>query len=371
MPRPQIIVNVTAALPRRGAATATGTAFFAFAGATGPLDPVRCLSAADAETAGAPANIVRWVGDALTEGAPEVIIVRAADTDAVAGISEAEWTVALGKFTDGFGPGQVAIPGEDDAAAHAALLAHAETTGRTVLLDGAADATATALTTIATGVAAAAGANRAGLAAPWVTVPAPAGTTRDVPGSVIAAGLAAHGDAVVGHANNAPAGDQGRGAGIVNHGTDVTTHFTTAELDTLHDAGVSVIRQMYGKPTLYGWRSVSSDERFRQLNAGRMSMQLGAGIHAAAEQFLFRQIDGRGRLFAELEGTLRGYLLPLWNADALYGETADDAFDVEVAGVNTPETIAAGELHAAVEVALTPHTERVVIDVVTSIAQGA
>lgn len=370
MSRPQIIVNVTGALPRRGAPTATGTAFFAFAGAAGPTDPVRCFSAADAEAAAAPANIVSWVGDALTEGAPEVIIVRADAIDPAA-VTEAEWTAALGKFTDGFGAGQVAIPGEDDAAAHAALLAHAAAAGRTVLLDGAVDATADALTTIATGVAASAGATRAGLVAPWVTVPAPAGTTRDVPGSVIAAGLAARGDATVGHANNAPAGDQGRGAGVVNHGTAVTTSFTTTELDDLHDAGVSVIRQMYGKPTLYGWRSLSDDDRFRQLNAGRMSMQLGTGIHSAAEQFLFRQIDGQGRLFAELEGALRGYLLPLWNADALYGATAEEAFDVEVAGVNTPATIAAGELHAAVEVALTPHTERVVIDVVTSIAQGA
>lgn len=373
MPRPQIIVNVTAALPRRGAATATGTAFFAFLGGTGPTAPVRCLSAADATAAGAPADIVNWVGDALTEGAPEVVIVQVATADTVAPIepTQAEWETGLAKFTDGYGPGQVAIPGVAQAAAHAALLTHATGTGRTVLLDAAVDATATALTTTASGLAASAGANRAGLVAPWVTVPAPAGATRDVPGSVIAAGLAARGDATVGHANNAPAGDQGRGAGIVNHGVDVTTSFTTAELDSLHDAGVSIIRQMYGKPTLYGWRSLSDDDRFRQLNAGRMSMQLGTGIHSAAEQFLFRQIDGQGRLFAELEGALRGYLLPLWNADALYGSTADEAFDVEVASVNTPTTIAAGELHAAVEVALTPHTERVVIDVVTSIAQGA
>ena len=370
MSRPQIIVNVTAALPRRGAPTATGTAFFAFAGATGPTDPLRCLSAQEAETAGAPANIVSWVGDALTEGAPEVVIVRAAAVDPVA-VTEAEWTAALGKFTDGFGPGQVLIPGVDDATAHAALIAHSAATGRTVLLDGAVDATATELTAIATGLAAADGAVRGGLIAPWVPVPAPANTTRDVPGSVMAAGLVARGDATVGHANNAPVFDQGRGAGVVNHGVGVTTAFTNAELDTLHDAGVSVIREVLGVPTLAGWVALSDDDRFHQLNAGRMSMQLGVGIQAAAGQFLGRQIDGRGLLFAELGGALRGYLLPLWNAAALYGATADEAFDAEVAGVNTPASIAAGELHAAVEVALTPHTERVVIDVVTSIAQGA
>lgn len=370
MPRPQIIVNVTAALPRRGAPTATGTAFFAYAGAAGSTDPVVCLSAADATASAAPADIVSWVGDALTQGAPEVVIVRAAAADPAA-VTQPEWEAALGMFDDTYGPGQVLIPGVTDAAAHAALLSHSAATGRTVLLDAAADATAADLSTAATGLAASAGAVRAGLIAPWVTVPGPANTTRDVPGAVIAAGLAARGDAAAGHANNAPAGDQGRGAGAVHNGIDVTVHYSNADLDSLNDAGVSVIRQVRGTPTLYGWRSVSSDDRFAQLNAGRMSMQLGTGIQAAAEQFLFRQIDGQGRLFAELDGALRGYLLPLWSANALYGATAADAFDVEVAAVNTPQTIAAGELHAAIEVALTPHTERVVIDVVTAIAEGA
>lgn len=370
MPRPQIIVNVTAALPRRGAPTATGTAFFAFAGATGPVEPVACRSAADATAAQATADIVSWVGDALAQGAPEVVIVRAQAVDPAA-VTEAEWTAALDLFTDGFGPGQVLIPGVDDPAAHAALLAHADSSGRTVLLDAAADATADELTTAAAGLAASLGALRAGLIAPWVTVPGPAGVSRDVPGSVMAAGLAARGDAAVGHANNAPAGDQGRGAGSIVDARDVTAVFASAELDDLNDAGVSVIRMVLGQPTLYGWRSLSDDERFTQLNAGRISMQLATGINAAAQQFLFRQIDGQGRLFAELDGALRGYLLPLWNADALFGADPADAFDVEVAAVNTPDTIAAGELHAAVAVALTPHTERVVIDVVTSIAQGA
>lgn len=370
MPRPQIVVNVTAALARRGAPTATGTAFFVFAGATGPLVPTRCLTEAAALTAGVPSGVAAWVGYCLSEGAPEVIVVRAAAVAPLA-VTEAEWTIALTLFTDEFGAGQVVIPGVDTAAAYAALLAHSAASGRTVLLDGATDTTSATAVAAASGLAAGAGADRAGFIAPWVTLPGAAGVAVEVPGSVIAAALAARGDAVVGHANHAPAGDQGRGAGIVNRGINVTQTFTATELDDLHDAGVSVIRQVYGKPTLYGWRSVSSDARFAQLNAGRFSMELGTGLFGAAGQFLFRQIDGRGHLFAELEGALRGYLAPLWSKDALYGATADDAFGVSVADVNTPTTIAAGELHSSVEVALTPHTEKVVIDVVTSIAEGA
>lgn len=372
MSRPQIIVNVTAALQRRGAPTDTGTAFLVYAGASGPTTPTKCLSAADALAASVPAVQAAWVGDALNQGAPAVYILRAAAADAAA-VTEAEWTAALDKLTDEFGPGQVLIPGVSSSAAYAALLAHAADSKRCVLLDGAKTASASTLTTAAAGLAAADGAERAGLIAPWVTVPGAGGVAREVPGSVIAAGLAARSDARVGHANAAPAFDQGVGAGVVARGLEVTQAYTNAELDSLHDAGVSVIRQVRGTPTLYGWVSLSSADNFRQLNWGRMAMQLHYGIAALVEKFLGRQLDGQGKLFAELEGTLRGYFLPLWQQDpnpALFGETPDDAFDVDTQSPNTPTTVQAGELHALAAVSLTPHTEKVIIDVTTSIAEG-
>lgn len=373
MSRPQIIVTVTGALARRGAPTDTGVAFMAYAGATGPTVPTRVRSAADATAAGVPATVAAWVGDALNQGAPEVVIVRATTADVLEPIvaTEAEYTTALGLFHDGFGPGQVLIPGDSTAAAHAALLAHANTTGRCVLLDVAADATAAAVAAVATGLTAAAGAERAGLIAPWVTVPGTAGVPRQVPGSVVAAGLAAREDAVAGHANSAPAGDKGYGAGQVRSGIAPTVVFSNTEHDTLHDAGVSVIRDVRGAPTLWGWVSLSDDPTFRQLNVGRMTMQLGTGIQAGGEKFLFKGIDGQGHLYAELEGFLRGYLTPLWIAGALYGSDADDAFDVDVQSVNTDTTAAAGELRSAVSVKLTPHTEKVIINVVASLAEGA
>lgn len=370
MSRPQIIVNVTAALARRGAPTATGRGFLLYAGASGPATPVVCLSEADALAASVPATQAAWVGDMLKQGAPDVVVARM--TAAVpATPTEAEINAGLALFSSDYGPGQVTVPGVTTTAAHNALLAHAAASGRTVLLDVANTATATSITTLLGTIAASPGATTAGLAVGWPKVPIAGGGTREVPGSVIMAGLAGRGDAATGHANNAPAGDQGRGAGFVTDATGVSISYTDAELDAIHDAGGSVFRTIRGTTQLYGWVSVSSDPRFSQLNAGRMSMQLSSGIRAGAEAFLFRQIDGRGHLYAELEGFLRGYLAPLWSADALYGATADDAFDVNVSDVNTAETAAAGELHAAVAVALTPHTEKVTISVVTTIAEGA
>jgi phage tail sheath protein FI len=370
MARPQIIVNVTAALARRGAPTATGRGFLAYPSATGPAAPVVCLSEADALAAGVPATQAAWVGDMLRAGAPDVVVVKFAAVSPAAP-TQAEVALGLGLFSSDYGPGQVIVPGVGTALVHAALLAHANTTKRTAILDFTNTATASSITTSLAALAASPGAFSTAAAVGWPKLPIVGGGTREVPGSVIMAGLAGRADARTGHAGGVGAGDQGVGAGFVDTATGVSIAYTDAELDSIHDAGGSVFRTIRGTTQLFGWKSISSDARFKQLNAGRMTMQLDSGIRAGAEAFLFRPIDGQGKLYAELEGFLRGYLQPLWSADALYGATADDAFDVDVQGVNNATTVQAGELKAAVEVALTPHTEKVTISVVTTIAEGA
>lgn len=370
MSRPQIIVNVTPALARRGISTATGRAFMAFAGATGPTDPVICRSEADALTALVPAGTAAWVGDALNQGAPDVVIVRATAVDP-ATVTGPEWAAALAKFGSSYGPGQLLIPGVSTAAAHGALLDAAAAQGRTPLLDNPQVPVAATVVTAATGLSAADGSDFSGALVPWVTFPVPGGTTRVVPPSVLAAGLAARGDAAVGHANHAPANTQGRDAGVIRGGVGVTKEFTDAELDALHAAGVSVIRMVDGRPILSSWASLSDDSRFRQLNSGRMVMQLRVGVRDLMADFMSRPIDGQNKLYSELTNVLRGYLTDLWSADALWGETADDAFDVEVVDVNTPQLAAAGHLVAAVQVALTQHTEKITINVTMTLAEGA
>lgn len=370
MARPQIIVNVTAALARRGAPTATGRGFLAYPSATGPATPVVCLSEADALAAGVPATQAAWVGDMLKQGAPDVVVVKFAAVSPAAP-TQAEVALGLGLFSSDYGPGQVIVPGVATSLVYAALLAHANTTKRTVILDVANNASASSITSTLTGLAASPGAFSAALAVGWPKVPVIGGGTREVPGSVIMAGLAGRADSRTGHAGGVGAGDQGIGAGFVTDGQGVSIAYTDTELDSIHDAGGSVFRSILGTTQLYGWKSISSDARFKQLQAGRMTMQLDSGIRAGGAAFLFRPIDGQGKLYAELEGFLRGYLQPLWSADALYGKTADDAFDVDVRNVNNSTTVQAGELRAAVQVALTPHTEKVTISVVTTIADGA
>lgn len=361
-----IVVTITEAIARRGAPVPTGTAFMTYAAAAGPDVPVVCTSQAQATTAAVPDAIAAFVGDALSIGAPEVVIVRTAALDNAA-VTQAEWTTALNKFTEGFGAGQVMIPGVSTAAAYAALVAHAAATKRTALLDTIAAPVPATIATTAAGLAAAAGAEHATILPPHITVPGPGGTTRNVVGSVAAAGLAARSDQAVGHANNAPIFDQGRGAGFVPNGLGTTKAFTKAEIATMNDAGISVFNTRQGLPVLEAWVSLSDDPIFRQLNTGRFVMQIADGIASGAYQFQGRGNDGRS-LLTDFEGWLRGYLQQLWDKGALYGATADEAFDVDVASVNDDETAAAGELNANVAVSLTQHTQKVQFNVSIAIA---
>ena len=58
---------------------------------------------------------------------------------------------------------------------------------------------------------------------------------------------------------------------------------------------------------------------------------------------------------AAFHGDLNGMLGDLFDLGALYGDTPDDAFDINTSpAVNTIETIANGELHAILSVKMSP-----------------
>jgi len=369
MSRPQVTVNVTGALPDAIAATDTGVLFFVYAGAAGPATPTVCRSAADAVAASVPTATAAWVGDAIAQGATSVIVLRATAEDA-GEVTEAEWDAALAVLTPSYGPGQVAIPGVSSSAAYSALLTHAAANpARVVLLDVASGAAAAAIETAVAAVAADAGAERAAVIAPWVVFPQVGGGTRSTPGSVVAAGLAARSDAATGSANNAPIFDQGRNAGRIIGATGLVTSFTDDDVDDLYDAGVNVFRLWNGVHTLTGWRAASPDLRWKPFGVGRLTMQLSAGVDAVMSQYLGRPIDGKGYLFAEIEGALTGYLQPLHDLGALYGATPAEAFGVVCDFTNnSPASIAAGVVNAAVAIKASSAAEQIVINVITSLA---
>lgn len=374
MASPSITVNVSGAIPTAGTPTDTGVLFFAFTGATGPTTPTRVTSMSQALAASVPTDTAAWLGDFFANGGAAAFVVKvAAATPAAPTV--AECTAALDLFTDDLGPGQVVVAGIATAFAYTALLAHANAhPTRVVLLDVPTSASFTAAdsATTAAGLASAAGSTRAAMVGPRLLFPALTGSgTREVPASVIAAGLAARSDAEHGSAGFNPSSATGaRPVSVLTGAVGISTpsgKVTKAEADTLYGAGINPIRiSADGKIIwLQGWIALSADALWHQLQHGRLAAEVGAKVAAIMAAYSGQNIDGQGRLFAQVAGDLGGYLLGLYAANVLYGAKPADAYTVVVDFTNnTPATIAAGELHGAVAFTPASSVEQITINAV-------
>jgi hypothetical protein len=94
-------------------------------------------------------------------------------------------------------------------------------------------------------------------------------------------------------------------------------------------------------------------------------MQIVAKAEAIAENYVFAQIDGRRVKISQFGADLTGMLVPYYESGALFGDTVDDAFYVDVGpAVNTLESIAAGILRAVVGLRMSPFAELVIVEIV-------
>lgn len=275
-------------------------------------------------------------------------------------------TAALAALTKDLGPGQVFIADPtlaEVAANQSALLAHALANNRVALLS-CADGNAAAIEAAATALNTDANARYGALFAPSAIVPGVvAGTTRTVPYAALEAGMIARND--VAYSPNQPAaGDLGQAVFAL----DVNGHYTDLEYQQLNDAGASMARLIYGGVRTYGYRTVVdavATKQWLMFGWARLNMAIVAQAEAIGEHYVFAQLDGRGHTLSEFGGELSAMLLGYYNEGSLYGETPQDAYSVDVgSSVNTPTTIANGELHAVLSVRMSPDAEWVVIEVV-------
>jgi hypothetical protein len=213
------------------------------------------------------------------------------------------------------------------------------------------------------------------MVAPWVTVPPYSGgtATRSVPPSAVAAGLISR-QVTAGRANRAAAGANGKATVAL----DVQAVFTNAERDILAGtAAVNVLRRPYSASLtpaveLYGYATLAAPASgWRQATAQLLRTQLTDELNQVAEDWIFAQIDGKGQTLAAFGAALGGVLQPHYDGGELYGATPGDAYTVDVTSVNTPTSLAAGQLNARVGIRVSPMAEYVYIDVVkTPITQS-
>jgi hypothetical protein len=279
-------------------------------------------------------------------------------------IVDASWQLGIDRLVPDLGPGQVFAPGRTTDVAHVQIKTHCEASiyKRVGLLDGADTATAATLTTSAAGCRS----RQTGLFAPWLnTAGLTAGSSRLVPPSAGIAGLMARNDGLGHSPNEAAAGQLGQFRSVLR----LTQTYTDADRELMNNAGVNIIREMFGKRVVYGYRTTTNpttDTNWLSLGNARLNMGISSLANAVGERFVFRQIDGERKLIAEFGGTLIGeVLLPYFKLGSLFGPTPEDAFACDVGpNVNTAITMADNQLNAVLTMKMSPFGEKITIEIV-------
>jgi hypothetical protein len=271
-----------------------------------------------------------------------------AGTDDRASVTAAEQVAALDRFGKDLGPGVVAIPGQPHSTVAAGLAAHARTTGRVGLTSPPVGTTVTAAGTAARGLRSTAGADHLALTYLWQRVPDGAGGSRLVSPEGIVAGLRAR----LNRTWAAPAGE----AGITRFSLGAERTLTAEEINTLDDDAVTTFREVLGGVRLYGWRSLSLNTAdFRNLSTRDFLNELAFRGRRALEPFVHNTIDGKGQLFERVNNELTALIAPIAAAGGVFAGPDDPGYRVDTGpGINTPESIAAGEVRAQLSVRLSP-----------------
>lgn len=318
-------------------------------------------------------NIVLGGGSGLAVVAAAASL--ASGTDDHANATDATWETALGLFGIGLGPGQVSQPGRTTVQAHTDVLEHADARNRFAVLDAPDSATKATVAAAADALDGLTTARKGALFAPWVTIAGTAGgTTRTVPPSAVVAGRIAATDVVAG-AGQPAAGEFGVSVAAL----DVTQTYSDADIQELEApdessvtrGAVNLLRVLNEQVLVYGFRTVvvkPSVPNWWQATWPRLEMSIKAQAGVIGDQFIFRQIDGKGHTIAAFGGALDGMLNRYYQQGALFGDPDDDrpqtAYFVDVgSATNTEESLADGVLKAVLQVRMSPFAEVVRIEI--------
>jgi len=310
--------------------------------------------------------ITAGAGSGLPTVAASTVLASGADDHATA--TSTQVTTALNQFQPDLGPGQVVAPNfGGTSAVQLVLLAHAAANGRYAVCDTTdiAPSGKSTLTALAATLQGTANGSYGKLYTPWITVAPYAvdGTDRRVPASALVCARDADTDALF-HPNRAAAGSKDS-VGIARWATGVGATFSRTPLgasdaDDLDAAGVNLIIQRRGQVIVFGVKSLvtpgGAENDFLQAPNGRYRMWLVARATGIGEGEQFDNITPTS--IAEFHIGLEGLLVDDYARRIIVGDPEDDRFstaanvDTSVSdhGPNTPETIDAGQMNAAVAV---------------------
>jgi phage tail sheath protein FI len=273
---------------------------------------------------------------------------------------------ALDLFLDSYGPGAVACPETHEIATD--LIVHANANNRIAILhleEAAADPTGSAAT-----LAAEDHSEHAALYYPWVYVPTDvAGVNRLIPPVGFAAGKRA-----LAHNQTGPHQPY---AGLVSsarfvNGVEVDVNRTLG--DSLDEGYVNAIRLIANSIRIYGARSLSTDtDNFRFITIQDTINSVVSEANASMEDLVFAVVDGRGGLFASIEGRLTAICERMKALGALYeaydvnGRLVDPGYSVKCdSSINTTAQLAEGTIKAQLGVRVSSVGDKIEVTIIKS-----
>jgi len=194
---------------------------------------------------------------------------------------------------------------------------------------------------------------------PWITIrdplaPADKPGLVDVPPSGHIAGVMARSDNRVG-VHKAPANESVRGA------LDLAYLLNDVEQGALNHLHINAIRRFPGgPPVVWGARTLSEDTAWRFVNVRRLICYLEDSIIQGVRWAVFA--PNNTTLWKGLERTISEFLTRVWEAGALFGRTAKEAFYVKIdEELNPPAVRQAGQVFVEIGVQPTGPAEFVVL----------
>lgn len=256
----------------------------------------------------------------------------------------------------------VCLPGVVDPAVQAKVITHCEAMGdRFAILDGAQDPTPLkqdgALQAQRGALDSANG--FAGLYWPWIVIADPAAAaatpgTVTIPPSGHIAGVMARCDATVG-VHRAPANELIRGA------VDLDYTLNDTEQGQLNSTNINAIRTFPGSPPLiWGARTLTTTTQWQYVNVRRLVSYIEDSLTQGLRWAIFA--PNNTALWKGLERSITEFLTRIWEAGALFGASAKDAFYVLINDeLNPPAVRDLGQVFVEIGLAVTRPAEYVVL----------
>ena len=189
---------------------------------------------------------------------------------------------------------------------------------------------------------------------PWIKVADPSGKTVDVPPSGHIAGIYARNDATRG-VHKAPANE------VVLGALGLTRLVSKAEQDGLNPEGVNVIRSLNGAVTVWGARTRADEAHsdFKYVSTRRFFNFLRKSIDQGTQWVVFE--PNTPALWQSITRNVTAFLMNVWRAGALFGDTPQQAFYVKCdADTNAPDQRELGWVVIEVGVAIVRPAEFVI-----------